>query len=526
MPLFLRMFRMLSVISLVTAAVASAAGVYVDNQDGTITDSKRAIVWQKGDDGVERSWKEAIKYCDALELAGHKDWTLPKAYQLEGLIDTAFSPAIDPVFAVKGSYYWSATDSPNSENSAKYVNFFYGNSYTYSKDNPYYVLCLREAAPAAATGLAAVFTGTPTTAGKPLSIRFKATISGGSEPYFFEWDFGDGGTSSASEPSHVFAKDGAYKVILTVSDNEGAIVVVNREITLPLAEVAAVEPGPGQAEKAPPGSAAAVPVLSESIPKATAPPAKGADDKLPAVSPSASTPPAMTGKGGTGEGLQAKPALPAASTAPHGVMAVSASGQGMPYKDGALGHGLLAYAFANALAGEGDTDKDGRVMASEMQSYLEQAIKGLSKGQQSPALARDGDDFAVCASPGSTYVLAIGISHDLSGALLTAGQDAEFVRKAVEDRCKMTKTMMLTAEHANREDILLALAQIGSMITPSDTLLVYVGAASAEVNGRTNWYVNDSRQELASFTGIYQDDLLHFLKSMPVGHVMVLGEKN
>jgi hypothetical protein len=208
-------------------------------------------------------------------------------------------------------------------------------------------------------------------------------------------------------------------------------------------------------------------------------------------------------------------------------MEVAASGQGEPYKAGALGHGLLAYTFANAMSGDGDWNKDGSVTVSELQPYLDQAVKSLSKGQQSPVISRDGDDFAICATaPGSTYVLAIGIGHDLSGAAVAAGQDAEWVRKAVEDKCRDTKTLMLTGDHANRRDVLQALVKIGSMVTTDDTLIVYIGAANSRDNGRLNWFVNDSIKELPWFTGIYHDDLLQFLEMMPVGHLLVLGEKN
>lgn len=502
------------------AAVAQAGGGYVDNQDGTISDPQHGTMWQKADDGVERSWSEAVSYCDSLEFAGHNDWVLPKAYQLEGLIDTASSPAIDPIFAVKASYYWSATNSESSADSAKYVNFFYGNTYPDNKNNPYYALCVRPTEAVPGKGLAVVFAGTPV-GKKALVIRFTPTVTGGSEPYFYEWDFGDGGTSSAAKPTHEFVKDGQYKVLVTVSDNDGAIAVTNQEISLPLAEIAVV--GPDQAAKPEVDEQDKVPVLAEAVPKTSEPAAKSAGEAKPAEETTA----AAAGRGEQGS-AQAKTAVvsPGAATL-QGFMEVAASGQGVPYKDGALGHGLLAYSFANAMAGDGDWNKDGSVTASEVQAYLDQAIKSLSKGQQKPVVVRDGDDFAVCASKGgSTYVLAIGIGHDLAGASLVAGQDAELVRKAVEDKCQSTKTMMLTADHANRQDVLQALVQIGSMMTASDTLIVYVGAASGQDNGRLNWYVNDSQKELPSFTGIYHEDLVKVLKAMPMRHLMVLGEKN
>lgn len=474
---------------------------FVDNQDGTISDTKQRLLWQKADDGVQRSWQESLTYCESLELAGHSDWMLPESHQLEALIDTTQSPTIDSAFSVKPSYYWSATGSKTSAGSAKYVNFFYGNTYTYSKNNPYYVLCVREDATAKNRGLAAVFTGEPVS-GKPLSIRFTATVTGGREPYFYEWEFGDGGTSSASSPTHDFVKNGQYKILLTVSDDGGAITVAKQEITLPLADIAADAPVQDQPTK---------------------PQAEVNDTQ------------AMEVTGGS-SGVVQQPVIDKkeasgseSSTAGgpvRGVMDVSASGQAMPYQGGALGHGLLAYAFANGMGGDGDWNKDGTVTASELEGYFAQAIKSLSQGHQIPVITRNDGDFPVCSPTGNTYVLAFAMARDINGVPLAAGQDAELVRKAIEDKCRNTKTMMLTGNHANRQEILQSFLTIGSMVTTDDTLVIYIGGANNLDNGRLNWYVSDTQKELPAFTGIFHDDLLSFMKKLPVGHIMVLGEKN
>lgn len=529
MPRLLSMTYLLLAMVLATATAVPAGDRYVDNQDGTITDTEHGIVWQRKDDGVERSWQEAISYCDALELAGHSDWTLPTDTQLEGLIATAYSPTIDPLFSVKPSYYWSATESTSSASSAKYVNFYYGNTYTYSKDNPYYALCVRAASPDSRKGLTAVFAGEPV-AGKPLTIRFTPTITGGVEPYFYDWDFGDGSTAGARSPTHEFAKEGLYKVLLTVSDNDGAVSVANQEISLPLAEL----PASGTTAGATKSSTEKVPDQAQPEPPAAGGTPAAADGAKPetavvmgkALSPKGEVATTIKEGGGETRPMGAAGRAPAPLQSPRGGLVVDGSGTGVPFTGGALGHGLLSYSFANAMAGDGDWDKDGSLTASEIEAYLNQAIKSLSKGQQNPVITREGDDFPICASPGSTYVLAIGIGHDLQGAPLLAGQDAELMRKAVEDKCKRTKTMMLTGTHGNRQEILHALVQVGSMITTDDTLLVYMGAANGVDNGRLNWYVDDSSKELPWFTGIFHDDLVQFVKTLPVDHLVVLGEKN
>ena len=62
---------------------ASAAARFVDNGDGTVTDTIRKIMWQKGDNGKEVTFEEAQKYCQNLRLGSHADWRLPKPDELE-----------------------------------------------------------------------------------------------------------------------------------------------------------------------------------------------------------------------------------------------------------------------------------------------------------------------------------------------------------------------------------------------------------------------------------------------------------
>ncbi len=60
------------------AHMVVAAARFVDNGDGTITDTERKIMWQKGDNGKEVTFEEAQKYCKNLRLGNHADWRLPE----------------------------------------------------------------------------------------------------------------------------------------------------------------------------------------------------------------------------------------------------------------------------------------------------------------------------------------------------------------------------------------------------------------------------------------------------------------
>jgi len=52
-------------------------------------------------------------------------------------------------------------------------------------------------------------------------LWFYSEIAGGFPPYSYEWDFGDGNTSTGENPSHSYKTAGSYTVFLTVTDDRG-----------------------------------------------------------------------------------------------------------------------------------------------------------------------------------------------------------------------------------------------------------------------------------------------------------------
>jgi len=50
------------------------------------------------------------------------------------------------------------------------------------------------------------------------SVQFYGSATGGTEPYSWYWEFGDGGTSTQKNPTHVYLDDKVYVVNLTVTD--------------------------------------------------------------------------------------------------------------------------------------------------------------------------------------------------------------------------------------------------------------------------------------------------------------------
>ena len=120
-------------------------GRMLDNGDGTVTDTKTALMWQQGEPG-EMTWADAITYCDNTQLAGYDDWRLPNMNELQSIVDyheyapsgntTAFPGMIQ-------SRYWSSTTSSNDADWAMHVGFNGGSVLSTRKSDSSYVRAVR-----------------------------------------------------------------------------------------------------------------------------------------------------------------------------------------------------------------------------------------------------------------------------------------------------------------------------------------------------------------------------------------------
>jgi hypothetical protein len=64
--------------------------------------------------------------------------------------------------------------------------------------------------------------GDPDTGPPPLTVQFTSDVSGGTPPYTYTWDFGDGSpTSDEVNPMHVYQRNGDFTATLSITDSLG-----------------------------------------------------------------------------------------------------------------------------------------------------------------------------------------------------------------------------------------------------------------------------------------------------------------
>jgi hypothetical protein len=133
-------------------------GRFMDNGDGTVTDTCTGLMWQKDTpdmngsgvigDGDCLTVQEALGYCEDLDFAGHDDWRLPNVRELQSIVDHERNdPAIDPIFKAEPKWYWSSTSYARRHDMAWFVDFSYGYSSVAGggKGLHYYVRAVRTA---------------------------------------------------------------------------------------------------------------------------------------------------------------------------------------------------------------------------------------------------------------------------------------------------------------------------------------------------------------------------------------------
>jgi PKD repeat protein len=101
--------------------------------------------------------------------------------------------------------------------------------------------------------LAASASAQPTSGQVPLNVAFTGTATGGSPPYSYSWNFGDGSAASSQQsPSHTYSTAGTYTATLTVTDS--AAKTATSSVTVTASPIAGTAPGAPTGLTAAPGN--------------------------------------------------------------------------------------------------------------------------------------------------------------------------------------------------------------------------------------------------------------------------------
>ncbi len=91
---------------------------YINNGDGTITDTDTNLMWSQAPSS-SLSWSAGVAYAEGLALAGYSDWRLPNVKELQSLVDITRATATGATTsacinrtlfpAASATAYWSST---------------------------------------------------------------------------------------------------------------------------------------------------------------------------------------------------------------------------------------------------------------------------------------------------------------------------------------------------------------------------------------------------------------------------------
>ena len=119
---------------------------YVDNGNGTVTDTSTGLMWQQAYSPGTGTWEQALAYCEGLNLGGYTDWRLPTVNELRSLLDySRYESMINATYfpGTVSSFYWSSTTDAEFTDRACGVGFYDGYDSGYNKYNSTYVRAVR-----------------------------------------------------------------------------------------------------------------------------------------------------------------------------------------------------------------------------------------------------------------------------------------------------------------------------------------------------------------------------------------------
>lgn len=134
------------------------SGSYVDNTDGTVTDTATDLMWLRCNYGQAwdgdyctgsaqtHTWQEALEYIQGLNdntTYGYNDWRMPTKNEVLSLMDYGIHDPSTVFPDMVSSYYWTATTNALLSDYAWIVSFYIGEVSYNNKDGYSYVRAVR-----------------------------------------------------------------------------------------------------------------------------------------------------------------------------------------------------------------------------------------------------------------------------------------------------------------------------------------------------------------------------------------------
>ena len=105
-------------------------------------DSQTNLFWT-GECEADKTWQQALIYCEELDYAGFTDWRLPNMNELANLINpNKYKPATD-LPHTPSKWFWSSSSYAGPASYAWIVDFYNGNVDDDGKDVDGFVRCVR-----------------------------------------------------------------------------------------------------------------------------------------------------------------------------------------------------------------------------------------------------------------------------------------------------------------------------------------------------------------------------------------------
>ena len=137
------LFTAFMLMSAFTMPLFAAFNSSTVNGNVIVTDTGTNLIWQKTYVS-DKTWQEALSYCENLIYAGYSDWRLPNKNELASLVSySKYNPASD-FPDMPGQYFWSSSTYAGNNSSAWSVDFYnWSEIVTNRKTTKNYVRCVR-----------------------------------------------------------------------------------------------------------------------------------------------------------------------------------------------------------------------------------------------------------------------------------------------------------------------------------------------------------------------------------------------